>query len=346
MFSFLESGTFAPTNRVLLLDITETQGEQLFLRSLLPQDTEHRRWMEYSIAVCAEASVLAASTGYGWAAMILGSACLVILAWHYCKQTVTSEEHDHLHHTRRSRIRMLAVFAILIAGWAWYLWPVGGNAIHAGTPGPAKTSHSLIKGDTSWVGIVLWPNPPQKAKVTPPPLPHPSLTSVGRMTKPLVIPFSGSYWYFKSSTKGPGPGAHVVHESPIAVIIHSTDWHPLAMEAHQALSAPINVMCCRAIDLAIRNGDNRPGRIDIALKLIDSSTGRSELLGVRPVLSSLASELRLDRPPIDELLRYRIPANTRMLQFDHIEIVFESSPERSLGGEQIAIREFRLLPEY
>jgi hypothetical protein len=90
----------------------------------------------------------------------------------------------------------------------------------------------------------------------------------------------------------------------------------------------------------------RPGGIDIALKLIDSSTARSENLGLRPVVSNLASEFRLDRPPIDEVLRYRIPANTLIRQFDQIEIVFEPSPERSLGGEQIAIREFRLLPEY
>jgi heme/copper-type cytochrome/quinol oxidase subunit 2 len=346
MFSFLESGTFAPTNRVLLLNVTATQGEQLFLRSLLREDRERRRWMNYLIAVCAEVSVLCASIGYGWTAMISCSACLMILAWHYRKETITSEEHDHLHHNRRSLILMLTVFAILVAGWTWYLWPVGSNATHSGTVGLAKASHSLNQGDTSWVGIVLWPNPPRKARITPPPLPHAPFTSVGRMTKPLVIPFSGSYWYFKSSTKGPGPRAHVVHESPIAVIIHSTDWHPLAMEAHQALSAPINVMCCRAIDLAIRNGDNRRGRIDIALKLIDSSTARSETLGLHTVLSSLTSEFRLDRPPVDEVLRYRIPTNTLMRQFDQIEIIFEPSPERSLGGEQIEIREFRLLPEY
>ena len=346
MLSFSGCDTSAYRIRALSLADATRPGEDLLLKGLLPQDSERRRWMECSIAVCAEASALAGITGHGSIAMILCSGCLWALWWHYRKETSTGGDCDLSQHDRRSLTSMLLVYAILIAGWAWYLWPAKGNAMGAGKISHARTRRPLTQHETSWDGIILWPNPPRKAKIDPPPMPHSSSMSVGRITKPLVIPFSGAYWFFKSPATAPSAKAHVAHGNPTAVIIRSSDWHRLEMEANQGLSVPIDLRCCRAIELAIRNGDSRPGRINIAMRLIDSSAARSENLGSRPVSSSMASELLMDRPPIDEVLQYRIAANPHIRQFDQIQIVFEPSPGRSLGGEQIAIREFRFLPKY
>jgi hypothetical protein len=166
------------------------------------------------------------------------------------------------------------------------------------------------------------------------------------MTKPLVIPFSGAYWFFKAPASAPSAKAHVVSGNPTAVIIRSTDWNRLMMEAHQELSAPIELSCCRAIEVAIHNADSRPGRIEIAMKLIDSSTRQTEDLGSRVVMSSTAANLSIDRPAIDEVLQYRVPVNSHIHKFDQIQVVFETSRERSFGGTQIAIKEFKLLPAY
>jgi len=120
------------------------------------------------------------------------------------------------------------------------------------------------------------------------------------------------------------------------------------MEAHQRLSPPIDLRCCRELDLSILNADDRPGTIRIAVELVDSSSPhvQSEDLGVRPVRSSMPPEFSLNRRPVDEVLKFPIPPNPAIRQFDEIEVIFLPSKERSLGGAQIAIRSFQLLPSW
>ena len=201
--------------------------------------------------------------------------------------------------------------------------------------------------EDSYVSVILWPKLPQVAKVVVPP-PRLQPTTVVRLSRPLVIPFEGAYWYFRSPAKAPGRIAHIARGSPTKISIHSTDWHPLIMEAHQRLSSPIDPRCCRELDLSILNADDRPGIIRIAVELIDSSLlhVKSEDLGIRPVRSSIPPEFNLNRPPAKEVMRYSIPANPEIRQFDEIEVIFLPSKERSLGGAQIAIRSFQLVPSF
>jgi hypothetical protein len=120
------------------------------------------------------------------------------------------------------------------------------------------------------------------------------------------------------------------------------------MKAHQRLSSPIDLRCCRELDLAILNADNRPGAIRIAVELIDSTSShmQPDILGVRPVRSSMPPEFSLNRPPTKEVLKYPIPTNPAIRQFNAIEVTFLPSKERSLAGPQIAIRNFQLLPAW
>jgi hypothetical protein len=163
-----------------------------------------------------------------------------------------------------------------------------------------------------------------------------------------VIPFDGAYWYLGSSASKPGRDAHVERGSPTDVDIHTTDWRPLIMKAHQQLAYPLDSRCCRELDLAILNADNRPGAIRIAVQLIDSTSShtQSEALGVRAVRSSMPPEFSLNRPPTSEVLKYPIPAKSPIRHFNQIEVIFLPSPERSRGGSQIAIRNFQLLPAW
>lgn len=201
--------------------------------------------------------------------------------------------------------------------------------------------------EDSYVSVILWPKRPQAAKVVVPP-PRLRPTTVVRLSRPLVIPFDGAYWYFRSPAKALGHNVHIARGSPTKISIHSTDWHPLIMEAHQRLASPIDPRCCRELDLSILNADNRPGTIRIAVELIDSSSSevRSEDLGVRPVRSSMPPEFSLNRPPTKEVLKFPIPKNPVIHQFDEIEVIFLPSKERSLGGAQIAIRNFQLIPSW
>jgi hypothetical protein len=200
---------------------------------------------------------------------------------------------------------------------------------------------------TSYQGVILWPQMPRKAKVVPP-LPHQQAVAVLSISKPLVIPFQGSYWYFRDPAKRPSSNAHIMHGLPTEVAIHSTDFRRLIMEAHQDLDRPIELTCCREIDLMILNADNIPGGISISLVLTDSTVrgSASETLSSRNVKSSEPPIFSLSRPPVEETLRFIIPARVRIKRFDELSVVLQPSLERSLGGVKISVREFRLLPAY
>ncbi len=86
----------------------------------------------------------------------------------------------------------------------------------------------------------------------------------------MVIPFDGSYWYFQAPQHGPGLHPHLAHGDPVAMNIYSTGWVPLAMQAHQTLAQPIPLHGGEGFELTVRNGDNRPGRIDVGVLLTDS----------------------------------------------------------------------------
>ena len=200
---------------------------------------------------------------------------------------------------------------------------------------------------TSYQGVILWPQMPRKAKVVPP-QPHQQTVAVTSISKPLVIPFQGSYWYFRDPAKRPGSDAHIMRGLPTKVALHSSDFHRLIMEAHQDLDRPIELTCCREIDLKILNADNIPGAISLSLVLVDSTArgSASQTLGSRNVKSSEPPVFSLNRPPVEETLRFIIPARARIKRFDELRVVLQPSPERSLGGVKISVREFRLLPAY
>jgi len=318
------------------------EAGSIFRAGALPREGGQRRWLSLAIALCAEGAALAAVTGHGALCALLLVGGVWAFGWRAAEASgAKSGAREHF----PGLMGAVAALALLLAASLTTPWRTGavqgaGDAVagrNSGGPRPAE--------DSSWVGVILWPKMPRAVKVVAPP-PLERAAAIESMRRPLVIPFEGAYWYFRSPAKGPGARAHIARGSPAAVDIHSSDWHPLIMEAHQALGAPIDLRCCGELDLVIENHDNRPGRIGIAVNLIDTSSGgvASEDLGARPVVSSEPGEFSLNRPPVEETLRYAIPADASLARFNEIEVVFLPAAERSLGGVQIAIREFRLLP--
>jgi hypothetical protein len=219
---------------------------------------------------------------------------------------------------------------------------LGGLFAHVARSGGARPPMPEVKAPgMDYSGIVLFvPAKPREKTTIPPPA---SLTSSpGSHTKPMVIPFDGAYWYFKAPDSRPKPNARVVKGDPIKANVHSTDYSPLAMEAHQMLGSPLHMDCCTAMRVAIRNGDNRIGAIDVELVL--KQKGRAQSFGTLVLKSSMAPRIALDRPPVDETLTFTIPAGARGKQFDEIAVVIKGSHERSRAGAKLAIQEFTLVP--
>ena len=231
-------------------------------------------------------------------------------------------------------------------------WMGGGggtSAVAAGSKaggGPQLHDPRAGQSGSDFVGIILWP--PQKKKVDiVPPRPNAPVLGLGVGAKPLIIPFDGPYWYFKAPMMGPGPKAHVTFGEPTKANVRSTNWMPLRMEAHQNLGLPIDLDCCREIDMRVTNADNRAGRIDIALVLTDTASPGSKqlMLGDEPVLSSLnMKRTALDRAPVTETLKFAIPRAAGLRRFDEIDVIVQPSVERAKLGSRVAVEEFELVP--
>jgi hypothetical protein len=295
------------------------------------------------LSLCAEGFVFSTLAGHVIIGRAFLSACVAGTVWRSVGGVPEA--------TRRSKLRaaLLTAAALIIFFVAptmlttWFshhrAYPAAYSTRSSGVSLPTRTSVE----DSSYQGVILWPKAPRKVVVTPP-LPHARALTVVRISKPLVIPFQGYYSYFKAPAQRPGRKAHRARGIPTSLDIRSTDWHPLMMEAHQALATPLDLACCREIDVAILNADNRPGKIEVAVVLTDERNSRSLYLGSHPVESSQPPAFRLSRPPVEEALRFTLPAKSTIQRFDEIKVVFMPSAERALGGVKIAILEFRLVP--
>ena len=192
--------------------------------------------------------------------------------------------------------------------------------------------------------IILWPVPLKKKVALPPPS---SNSPTGfTLSKPVTIPFEGSYWYFQPRGNRPGMRAHVARGTPLTVDIRSVNYIPLIMEAHQSLGAAIPLACCREIEVAIENNDNAPGIVALGVLLTDStSLGKPTLyLEQQTIASTEPGRFTVKSSPVPEVLRFRVPDHPRIEQFDEITVIFFPDSERPYRAARIAIKQFDLIP--
>jgi hypothetical protein len=310
-----------------------------------PREPRSHWWRFVWIAFCAECFVVAFVTDHLILASSLLVGCFGGLLWQFLVDPP---------HWKGRGLRPHAAVALVLAVFLGAVVALLRSHFGAGDglgtpPGSSVKLKQMTSGTihAPYQGVILWPQIPRKAKVVPP-LPHQQAVAVMSISKPLVIPFRGSYWYFRDPAKRPSSDAHIMRGLPTEVAIHSTDFHRLIMEAHQDLDRPIELTCCREIDLMILNADNIPGDIGITLVLNDSTVrgSASQTLGSHKVKSSEPPVFSLSRPPVEETLRFIIPARLKIKRFDELSVVLQPSLERSLGGAKISVREFRLLPAY
>jgi hypothetical protein len=213
---------------------------------------------------------------------------------------------------------------------------------------PALITHESAESDqpgSEYVGIILWPPPVKMTEIVPPP-PHTASSAIGKAPKPIVIPFDGQYWYFKAPSTRPGPRAHIAHGRATYANVRSTNAAPLLMEAYQNLGTSIDLKCCSEIDVAITNADVRPGPIALGIRLADSdSVGEpSQNLAERTIASSKTAQIPLNRPPVEEVLRFPIPQSTTLHRFNEITVVYLPAPQRAHAGAKVSIESFTLIP--
>jgi hypothetical protein len=163
---------------------------------------------------------------------------------------------------------------------------------------------------------------------------------------PVSIPFYGAYWFFKASDKTLPADAVESRGDPASTSFKTTDFTPISMEARQNFGSLIDLSCCRAIELVISNGDRRPGTVAVELILNNTRLPGQprQSLGILPVNSTLRWFPGDDRPPVVEVLGFRLPAQSAIQTFDEAIVRFELRSPRQQWSAKIAIEKFRLIP--
>jgi hypothetical protein len=198
-------------------------------------------------------------------------------------------------------------------------------------------------GISGYQSIILWPIPPKKQIL--PPIPAQTQFLAPGTTKPLIIKFDGPYWYFQPPNNRPSARAFQVQGTPLTHDFQTNNFVRLIMDAHQTLGASIPLARCREIQVAILNRDNRPGAINLAVLLSDSTQPANQLyLGQQPVVSSLPGNFAVKSSPAGETLRFPIPTPAKLRKFDEITVMFLPDDANYDSGSKVAIDQFELIP--
>lgn len=333
-----------------LASSTEPIGGETIRFSLLPTSYSGI-WIALAIAAGLECAVIPWVKGGLFAAGLLLAAAVFILLWQWTSTSSRGMEKRREDHAvaKLGLTFLLAIsitMTVLMAGLSGGFGGGGVAAGHGASGGEtARTKEPTRTAvDHGYKGIILWPVPKKKEIVAPAPM---SLSlQAGMNRKPVVIPFDGPYWYFQPPHRWPGRNPHEDHGEPTGVNIRSTGLSPLIMEAHQSLGSPIDLACCRELEMDIRNGDNLPGNIVLAVILTDSRAhGQPSLtLSGQKVVSSEAGHFFIKSSPVEEKLHFPIPPQPKIKKFDEITVLFFPPADRAIIGVKIAIEQFVLRP--
>jgi hypothetical protein len=312
-------------------------------------------------ALCVQMGALMAFAGYTFAAAGLVGAGFSTWTWSWERYTPSQDWQRSSPLPFQSRRLLALALAILFtaAGLFPFLRRRGGfgggsgkfGAYSAGQRRPplhVTTPEDSARADSEGnSGIVLFPAKQLVTKLVVPPPASESLSLTNfRNADPLVIPFDGVYWFFKTPDLQPPRTSRQAHASPETVEIRSTDRRPLSIEAHDHLGQLIDVTCCSRIQIAIRNADRYPETVSLELILVNTSLPNrpSQSLGRMMVRSTRPWSLYEKQSPISETLNFAIPQSRSFRRFDEMKIVFRLDRARADAGAKIAIDHFVLVP--
>jgi hypothetical protein len=214
-----------------------------------------------------------------------------------------------------------------------------------GTSAPPRPETANTGASGGFPGVILWP---EIKPVTTLIAPLPALGSnpfQGRPAQPMAIPFGGEYWMFRWPFAHPPASSILQRGTPSKLAFSTTDHTPLQMEAHQKLETPIDVRCCRAMELEILNADRYAGTLRLELILLNSEHGAplTLSLGTAPVTShpDMSQDPAL---PAFETLEFSVPPEPAIDQFDEFKVVFRRAGQRMDKSAKVSIERFVLLP--
>ena len=315
----------------------------LFL--LLKSQSWSRQAAAFGAVVCAEAGAMIGASRHLLAGTFL--VMLAVGAWLFVFRENWKLRSEEMH---ARRAVCVAAFAILFTVIGLLPLLRRGYASGSGS-GRSATRARHVSAQTGapneeegYIAIKLWPEQSPRPMVAPAPVGKGTVP--GKKNAPLVIPFSGVYWFFKSPDLALPPRPREAHGSPEMFNIHSTDRRALSMQARQNLGTLVDLSCCSSIRIGIRNSDRYPGTVSIELVVTDTTAlGRPSIsLGRKLVRSTRPWMLYDHRPGTSEVLEYMLPQNSRIHRFDEVMVIFWLDPDRSFAAAKMGIENFVLVP--
>jgi hypothetical protein len=252
------------------------------------------------------------------------------------------EERERLawRNRRASVVLALLLTVVGLLRWGAGRWLAEENGYYAGSVEASGTAHAP---DLSFRGVILFVDKPTEKIVAPSPLKL-KAGFADPKREPLVIPFSGVYWFTRVPNRLPPATSIVKHGSPNELFYRSADWQPLFMEAHQSLGQYLSLECCLGIDVDIVNVDRYPGSVHVEVLVADTAGAGPRLsLGVMPVQSTEPFKPNGEIKPHKETLRYAISPN-RFGRFDEITVRFHLRGTRDSESARMGIERFTLRP--
>lgn len=239
----------------------------------------------------------------------------------------------------RARLRVKfaaqALAAILVAAAGLVRLPAPAKAGTKAGPASSEGGGGGIVRDDLLAGAILLASPPRHVKLTVPMPRRGPPSPAGRAAPPSVIEFSGAYWIYPYSMVQPPKSSMIVRATPVAYNFTAIDRTALRMRARQPLGRPVDSRCCSAIEVVVRNEDQIPDSIALALSLRSSTqpNGPHVPLGVQHLPPSKTAAVR-----------FPAPARPVIPQFDEIVVDFELAGRRQHRSANVAIEKFVLVP--
>jgi hypothetical protein len=294
-------------------------------------------WLPLALSLCLYAAFAAATQKeIELVTLLLAIWSLVVTLQIKATQPTTSTQQPATNPYSLIATALLCTFlALSLSANIWHDRYLGWAGIHHDF-GPKNPIATTNRPSTGYQTIVLWPlKKPEKVIPSPPVNIDSSAPGTG---KAWIIPFYGPYWYFKIPGEIPGPNAQTTHADPLKANVRSTDRLPLLMDAHQYLGSPIDITCCREMQVVFRN-DPTLGALAVAVALTDSQKKRSQNLGIKLVTTTpgIAS-------PAEETLIFSFPKSAAITKFDAITVTLVSAPMHATAGRRVAIERFIMIP--
>jgi hypothetical protein len=338
----------APASSAVVRDDPELFEEALYQA---PTDL-----IGYAIAICLYTALIALAARWNLCAAALLALAAALFGW---KKTIPQGQAVlSVREYKRAalRVALVAIPAILVTAWALLDGVAYRNRARTGAengalssvsrenPPEKQTAKSSAYGVNGYQSVILWPYP-EKKQIVLPRLRETAWFAPGA-ARPVVIRFTGAYWYLQPPDQLPGPKAHQAFGSPLKANIQSSDDIPLVMDAHQTLSEEVPTARCRAIAVEIENFDNKEGPISVALLLGDgfSAPHRTLYLGQQPIVSTQPQHFWFKAAPVSETLHFNVPARTNLQKFNELTVVILPDTGHLFIGRRIAVRQFQLIP--